>query len=288
MRRWLAGFALVMFGCASPPEVPPADSPTREVAATPVAAAPAEPPPSAAPSGAPAAHAAPNWTYAGDEGPAKWAQLSPDFTKCAGGAEQTPIDLPSTAANGAWLAPLAFTLPPISLALVHNGHTVQLNARGAGASLVANGKKVELVQFHTHVPSEHTVDKKGFDGEIHFVHEGEGKSLTVVGVLLKRGKENAALAPYFDHLPAGPTKEPVSVEGAKLDLSKIFPRKAAYFTYSGSLTTPPCSEGVRWYVLATPVEVSDAQLAKFRAAVPGDSNRPVQPLGARAVEAYRP
>ncbi len=280
---WVA--ALLLAGCGAPAEVPPADSPAREAVAPP----PAEsPPPAPQPSASASAHAAPHWGYAGDEGPTKWGSIATEFAKCSSGTEQTPIDLSTKAPKGASLTPLEFGLAPLPIALLNNGHTVQLTARGGGATLVAGGKRFELVQFHGHAPAEHTVDKKTFDGELHFVHEGEGGSLAVVGVLLKRGKENAALAPYFDHLPAAPTKEPTLVEGAKIDLSRILPAKAAYFAYSGSLTTPPCSEGVRWFVLATPIEVSDAQLAKFRAAVPGDSNRPIQPVGARTVEAYRP
>jgi carbonic anhydrase len=286
--RWLWVVACLVAGCGAPAEVPPADSPAREAVAPAAPSPPPSPSASAASSASAAAHPAPHWTYSGEEGPAKWGAIAPEFAKCSSGTEQTPIDLSAKAPKGAALAPLQFGLAPLPALLVNNGHTVQLSARGAGATLVAGGKKYELVQFHGHAPSEHTLDKKSFDGELHFVHEGEGGSLAVVGVLLKRGKENADLAPYFDHLPAAPTKDPVKVEGAKVDLSRILPAKAGYFAYTGSLTTPPCSEGVRWFVLATPVEVSEAQLAKFHAAVPGDSNRPVQPLGARAVEAFRP
>jgi carbonic anhydrase len=285
MRNLLFALSFVVVGCGGAP-VDPAESPVRTEpqAATP----PPEPTVTAAPAASAAAKPPAHWAYSGDEGPAKWGSLSPDYAKCASGGEQTPIDLAKATSRNAALAPLALQIKPFPAVFTHNGHTVQALAKGSGSTFTAGGKTYELVQLHLHEPAEHTVDKKAFDGELHLVHSDAQGALAVVGVFLKKGKENKALAPYFDHLPSAPNQEPVKAEGVMIDVASIFPQKAPYFTYSGSLTTPPCSEGVSWFVLTTPIEVSEAQLAKFRAAVPGDSNRPVLPIGARKVEQYRP
>jgi carbonic anhydrase len=144
------------------------------------------------------------------------------------------------------------------------------------------------VQFHLHSPAEHTIDGKKFDMELHLVHKSQAGNLTVVGMLLKKGKEIPALKAYWDNLPAKKTSDPQEVSGASVDLAAFIPKKAGYTTYPGSLTTPPCTEGVTWYVLAAPLEVSEAQVTKFQAATGGATNRPVQPLNGRAPAQFKP
>jgi carbonic anhydrase len=229
------------------------------------------------------AAAPPHWKYEGEEGPAHWGDLSADFATCKTGTSQTPIDLLSKKAEQAKKpAPLVFGYSKIPLKLKNNGHTVQVDAPD-GDTLTAAGDTWSLVQFHFHTPSEHTLDGKSFDGEVHFVHKNAKGQLAVVGVMLKKGKENAALAPIWDVLPTEVTKDAKTIEGKSVDVSSLLSTKAGYYGYSGSLTTPPCSEGVSWFVLATPVEVSEGQLKKFHEATHGDTNRPVQPLGGRTV-----
>jgi carbonic anhydrase len=262
---------------------PASNTPTTPASASASSAAPIA---SETASAAPSASAAPkplHWTYEGEEGPAHWGDLSAEFAACKTGTSQTPIDLVTKKAEAAKKpAPLAFGYAKMPLKLKNNGHTVQVDAPD-GATLTAAGDSWSLVQFHFHTPSEHSVDGKLADGEIHFVHKNAKGQLAVVGVMLKKGKENKALAPVWDAMPTEVTKDAKAIEGKTVDVSPLLSTKGGYYTYAGSLTTPPCSEGVTWIVLATPVEISPEQIKKFHEATHGDTNRPVQPLGSRVV-----
>lgn len=231
-------------------------------------------------------HPAVHWTYEGAEGPEHWGDLDPAWAVCKTGQGQTPIDLTKGAPSDISLGQLVFKYQPIPLEIVNNGHTIQVEVK-SDASLSAVGTKWKLVQFHAHASSEHTVDKKSFAFEIHFVHKNDKGNLAVVGVLFDVGKENVALAPYFDHAPKekGAAK---LIEGKSLDLGKIFGPKAAYYHYQGSLTTPPCTEGVEWFVLQEVQQISAAQLAKFTETEHGPTHRPVQALGKRDLAAFKP
>lgn len=258
------------------PAVGPAPEPSTSTSASEIASA------SAAPS-ASAPAAPPHWKYEGEEGPAHWGDLSPDFVTCKTGTSQAPIDLVTKKAEAAKKpAPLTFGYAKLPLKLKNNGHTVQVDAPD-GATLTANGETWNLVQLHFHTPSEHTMDGKPFDGEVHFVHKNDKGQLAVVGVMLKKGKENKALAPVWDALPTEVTKDSKAIDGKTVDVSPLLSTKGGYYTYAGSLTTPPCTEGVTWIVLATPVDISEGQIKKFHEATHGDTNRPVAPLGARTV-----
>jgi carbonic anhydrase len=224
------------------------------------------------------ADAHPHWAYTGDDGPADWGHLSPEFAACSSGTSQSPIDL--TGAVAAALPPLGIVMNPIPLALVNNGHTVQQDAP-PGSLLEVAGKHYDLVQFHVHHPSEHTVNGQAFPLEIHFVHRSDEGQLAVVGVLVQEGAANGALAPFFDHLPAHAGER--TEVATSLDPAGMLPADRTYFNYPGSLTTPPCSEGVTWYVMKTPTSASAAQIATFSAAFPLNA-RPAQPLGKRSLE----
>jgi carbonic anhydrase len=243
--------------------------------------------------GDPCAHAkpphTPHWTYAGHEGPAAWGSLSPEWSACKTGTKQAPIDLPSVApASGP--AALAFAYQPIPVLLRNNGHTLQADNSTPAHLLVGAppGERYELLQLHFHSPSEHTVDGAFFAMEMHLVHKNAAGALAVVGVLFKLGAENPALAALWQNAPAEPNKEPKRVEGPPLDLAALLPQKPAYHAYAGSLTTPPCTEGVSWYVLSPPLEVSEAQVFRFRELMHGPTNRPVQPRHERAVTRAAP
>jgi carbonic anhydrase len=222
------------------------------------------------------------WGYAGDGAPDKWGDLEPDFSVCKTGKTQTPIDLPSKAAKGPALKGLVFQYPTIPLTIFNNGHTVQVPNTGSG-TLAEGADRWDLLQFHFHSPSEHTVDGRAFDAELHLVHKNAKGELAVVGVFVRKGKENKALKAVFDNLPAEIGTDPKAVAGAKVDVKAILPPQTGYLTYGGSLTVPPCSEGVTWFVLKTPIEASAEQIAKFREVTHGDTSRPVQPLGDRTV-----
>ena len=186
-----------------------------------------------------AGHAAPHWSYTGNTGAEHWGELQPDFKVCQLGLEQTPIDLTSAMKGEA--ATVALDYKPLALRIVNNGHTIQVNA-DAGSSCMIGAAKFDLLQFHFHHPSEHLLAGKPFNLECHFVHKSAGGDLAVVGVFVKPGAKNAALQTIFDAMPMveGPEKRASGL----IDTAVLLPKSNSYFRYTGSLTTPPCSEGL--------------------------------------------
>jgi carbonic anhydrase len=218
-----------------------------------------------------------HWSYEGESGPEHWGDLSPDFAACAKGVEQSPVDIPAGAPVNP--ADIAFNYQPSAINIFNNGHTIQVNY-DQGSAITLDGMTYNLVQFHFHAASEHAVAGAHEPMEIHFVHRNAQGGLAVVGVLLKAGAENAAYAPVLQNLPAQ-TSQPAPVAGTTVDAAKLLPAQRDYWRYNGSLTTPPCSEGVKWLVMNTPVELSDAQIAAFTTIFKNDE-RPVQPFNSRA------
>ena len=218
-----------------------------------------------------------HWSYEGDTGPDHWGTLSPDFAACAKGVEQSPVDIPTTAPLNA--AGISFSYQPSALTIFNNGHTIQANY-DSGSSITLNGVRFDLVQFHFHAASEHAIGGQHEPMEIHFVHRNAQGELAVVGVLLKSGSENAAYVPIFQNLPPQ-ASQPAPVAGVSVDANQLLPAQHTYWRYNGSLTTPPCTEGVKWLVMNTPVEVSDAQVAAFNS-IFKNNERPVQPFNMRS------
>ena len=220
-----------------------------------------------------------HWEYEGKEGPEHWGELSKDYAACSLGQKQSPINI--TGATREKLPAIDFNYQPSPLKIINNGHTVQANyADGSGIKI---GNDVyKLVQFHVHSPSEEQIQGKSYDMVVHLVHKNDAGQLAVVGVLFEKGKENVALAPFVAEIPkqAGPEQ---TVAGVTVDAARLLPANKSYYTFEGSLTTPPCSEGVRWMVLKSPVQVSAAQLAAIKAVVHHNA-RPVQPLHGRVVK----
>jgi carbonic anhydrase len=178
------------------------------------------------------------------------------------------------------LPALQFQYSAAEPAWVNNGHTVQLNLP-EGSSLKVGERVFNLLQFHMHTPSEEAVGGKRFDMVAHFVHRDAQGQLGVVGVLFKRGKANPAWESVLAHLPrAGET---ITVANFKLDLPALLPTDLSYYAFDGSLTTPPCSEGVSWMVLKTPLTLSGAQLAAFRKLFAMNA-RPLQPGNGRVIQ----
>ncbi|HSD39837.1 MAG TPA: carbonic anhydrase family protein [Rhodocyclaceae bacterium] len=225
-----------------------------------------------------AAEHAPHWGYGGGHGPAKWGDMEADFATCKLGKEQSPIDIRS--AQKSALPALDFKYPDSGAEIVNNGHTIQVNLAEGGV-LNLDGVPYKLVQFHFHTPSEEKINGKAYPMEAHLVHQSADKNLAVVAVMLKEGKTNAALAPIFKNLPH--TEGGKTTLGANFSAAALLPAERGYFKYIGSLTTPPCSEGVRWQVLKQPLEVSKAQIAAFRKLYSMNA-RPVQPLNGRKLE----
>ncbi|MBL8863732.1 MAG: carbonic anhydrase family protein [Planctomycetes bacterium] len=228
-------------------------------------------------------HAA-GWSYAGDTGPAHWAELAPEYALARTGKRQSPIDiLPSRAAAQDGPA-FSVAYGPTTLEILNNGHTIEDDYHGGG-KLMVDGHTWSLAQFHFHSPSEHTIEGRHSPMELHLVHKDAAGKLAVLGVLIEEGADNAELARLWKHLPATPGRTE-HVEGESVDASKLLPASLASYRYSGSLTTPPCSEEVAWFVLQQPIQASRAQIDAFRKIVHGN-NRPTQPLNGRVVAACR-
>jgi len=217
-------------------------------------------------------------------GPAKWGTLAGNAT-CSTGKQQAPINLIVGAAKPQDLPNLVLGYKPSSLSMINNGHTVQMTYE-AGSTLGRVGTKDTwaLAQIHFHAPSEHTVDGTSYPLEIHLVHlDAAGKPAVVVAVFIRSGKENAALARAFQSLPAK-EGDKMARPGETIDAVAFLPADKTFFTYAGLLTTPPCTEGITWYVLKLPIEMSPAQIAAYtKLEHLGHTNRPIQSLGGRVV-----
>ena len=221
---------------------------------------------------------APHWSYQGELGPKAWGGIKPDFLKCANGTRQSPIDIRSGISVD--LEPIQFDYRASAFRVIDNGHTVQVNI-DPGNSIVTAGKRWELVQFHFHRPGEERIDGKSFEMSLHLVHKDADGRLAVVGLLLERGAAQPVVQTVWNNLPLEKGDE-VSTR-AVLDLNHLLPPDRGYYTYMGSLTTPPCSEGVLWMVMRTPVPVSPTQIDIFARLYPMNA-RPVQQASGRMIK----
>jgi carbonic anhydrase len=220
--------------------------------------------------------AAPHWTYEGEEGPEHWGELDESFAVCGAGKSQSPIDV--TTSEEQDLANISFHYQPSEVNIVNNGHTVQINY-DAGSYMELDGVRYDVAQFHYHAPSEHALNGKLFPAELHIVHKSADGTLAVVGVLLEAGARNDAFQPFVDNLPT--EKSDVKDAGVKINAAELLPAVQTTYRYSGSLTTPPCSEGVHWNLMNTPVEISSEQLHALETLFEEGNNRPIQPLNDR-------
>ena len=217
------------------------------------------------------------WGYEGDRGPAHWGSLDKAFSACTYGTEQSPINL--VAGAPADYPAVEFDYGPRSGTVMNNGHTIQVNVdRGSG--IVLDGTRYELLQFHFHRGSEHTVGGVQLPMEMHLVHRSGGGALAVVGVLLGEGAANDTLAPIWERLPRQANWAVALPEA--LEVAALLPAPRTAWRYRGSLTTPPCTEGVSWIVMTEPVTLSAAQIAAFGAIYPRNF-RPVQPRNRRTL-----
>lgn len=218
------------------------------------------------------------WTYEGRTGPAAWGSLSPDFAVCESGTMQSPVNL--DAARTTPLPGPEFRYAAAPLEVANLGHTLQVNF-APGSTMLLGGETYQLLQYHFHTPAEHLLRGQRFPMAAHLVHRNAAGGLAVVGVLIREGAENAALRSLWSHLPVvqGQVhRDPATA----LSAAALLPRDQANFRYPGSLTTPPCTEGVQWIVMAEPIEMSRAQIAAIRNII-HTTARPVQPLGTRTL-----
>jgi carbonic anhydrase len=251
-----------------------AAAPALPAASAPAGAAAPKRPRTASPAARPT-----HWDYEGPGGPEHWGTMKPEFAKCATGARQSPIDIRD--GIRVQLDPVQFDYKPSAFRVVDTGHTVQVNLV-AGGSIEVMGRRFELRQFHFHRPSEERIDGRLFDMVAHLVHQdGEGR-LAVVAVLLDRGSAQPIVQTVWNNLPLEKGDE-VAARGT-IDLNALLPGERSYFTYMGSLTTPPCSEGVLWMVMKSPVPVSAEQISIFARLYPMNA-RPVQSASGRLIKA---
>ncbi len=220
-----------------------------------------------------------NWSYEGHTGPKYWGDLNKKFLMCKIGKNQSPIDINKKDLIKACLKPLKLEYNSKAKYVVNNGHTIKVSINN-GSYLYVDGKKFELKQFHFHTPSENTVEGKNYPMEAHLVHISKNGEIAVIGVMFKVGKENKALKKFQNSLCKTVGKE--KTIKAYLNPSELLPKNRDYYRFSGSLTTPPCTEGVRWYVYKEAVEMSKEQLKIF-SDIMGKNNRPTQPINARKV-----
>lgn len=215
------------------------------------------------------------WKYSGDLGPDKWGELAADFEKCQGGNQQSPINFQTVTPSDRDM-PVEFHYRDMSLSWGFNGHTLQADL-SSGSYINFEKKRYQLIQFHFHTPSEHTVHGEAYPAELHLVHKDSTGKLAVIGLLIKAGDENDALQDLVEKLPRTPGKT-AKISGFSPD--RILPAQGFYYSYRGSLTTPPCSEEVRWIVMKQPIEMSSRQLASL-SNIMGSNARPVQALNGR-------
>lgn len=227
-----------------------------------------------------------HWSYEAADGPAKWASLSPAYATCGSGKSQSPVDLtPANAKGDSSIVKLAYNMTALRMThyeqvddIIDNGHTIQISVV-EGGSLTTTKDNYELKQFHFHTPSEHTLDGKHYPMEVHFVHQSKAGNLAVIGMFVEEGADNTELAKLLNHLPAA-KGESVHRPDVTLNPAAHLPSELPSLNYSGSLTTPPCSEGVEWFVHRHPRSAGKAQIAAIAERI-GSNNRPVQPINGR-------
>lgn len=217
-----------------------------------------------------------HWEYSGAAGPDQWGELDHEFETCGTGTSQSPIDLPPVADTSAQ-EPITISSHTTTADAVDTGHTIQLKPGTESSEVAWGGAEYELGQVHFHVPSEHTLGGELAAAEFHFVHETDDGELLVLGVLATEGAASAAWQPFVDG-----SADPESTDLA-LDVGTMLPAGRDFTAYEGSLTTPPCTEGVHWIVFSSPVELSAEQIAVLDEASHGHNARPVQPLGDRSL-----
>ena len=218
------------------------------------------------------------WSYEGTTGPANWGKLTPDNLMCEMGRNQAPINIEGVLDTAAQPLQPSYAAP--GKEIVNNGHTVQVDFE-PGNTLVVDDVTFTLKQMHFHAPSENQIAGQSFPMEAHFVHADAAGNLLVVALMFKEGGAHSALSKVWNALPQDPG--PAKPLPNAVTPMTFMPKTMDYYRFSGSLTTPPCSEGVRWLVLKSPVSASKTQIEAFEHAIGHHNNRPVQPLNGRVI-----
>jgi carbonic anhydrase len=221
------------------------------------------------------------WGYQGAIGPDHWGALAPEYAAC-NGKEQSPIDIRET--KKASLPPLRFDYKSGPLAIDNNGLTIRVNypPGRSGDFLIVGDTRYQLVQFHFHRPSEEYIGGKQYPMVLHLVHKSSDGKIAIVAVMVNPGNANTTVQQLWDHMPMTPGPDQL-IPGVEVNPATLVPQSTAYYTYEGSLTAPPCTEGITWIVLKMPIEISPAQIEAFAKLFPHDV-RPTQPLNGRVVQ----
>ena len=220
----------------------------------------------------------PHWGYSGEEGPDHWGELDPAYEICAKGLNQSPINL--TGFIEAELEPITFEYSGLVTEVVNNGHSIQANY-AAGSTIKAAGRTFELKQFHFHSPSENHIDGKEFPLEAHFVHVDTEGHIAVIGVMFEIGEENPGLRKLWKQMPEEEGTRAAMATQVRAD--ELLPADRDYYRFNGSLTTPPCTEGVYWFMMKNYLTASREQVEQFTRVMGHPDNRPIQPTDARPV-----
>jgi carbonic anhydrase len=227
------------------------------------------------------------WSYEGAIGAEHWSDLDPDYAACSAGKQQSPVDIRDAKKTDLPALRFEYKSGPLKY-LINNGYTIRVNyydAPGTGNFLMVGGKRYHLTQFHFHRPSEEYINGKPYDMVVHLMHESSDGTVAGIAVLLKTGGANSTIQKIWGHMPSTERKEE-AIAGVEVNPAGLLPKKISYYTYMGSLTAPPCTEGVTWFVLKTPVDVSAEQINAFAKLYPHDV-RPVQPRNGRVVKESR-
>ncbi len=220
----------------------------------------------------------PSWSYGGAANPTRWAELSPDFATCELGKDQSPINITGVVKGKP--SQISFNYESTPLVVVNNGHTIQVNY-APGSTVTIDGEEYTLLQFHFHTPSEHTIDGNASAMELHLVHRNAAGKLAVVGILIKEGAANPMISKVWQNIPT--TGKTQILKDSVINAVDLLPKSKSYFSYTGSLTTPPCSEGVKWNLLVEPMTLSEVQINEYGNIYQVDA-RPIQSANGRVIE----
>jgi carbonic anhydrase len=221
-----------------------------------------------------------HWSYEGETGPDSWGKLKPEYSMCASGTRQSPIHIDQRMTLQGPAEMIQFDYQPSGATVVNNGRTIQVDVEGDN-SMTVRGSNYKLVQFHFHHPSEERINNKTYAMSVHLVHRNQEGQLAILAVLFDTGPANALIHKVWTYMPLD-KNDAVRVPPGQLDLNQVLPKDMRYFQFLGSLTTPPCTEGVLWMILKQPATLSPEQLKLFGQIYPNNV-RPIQPLNDRAV-----
>jgi len=221
-----------------------------------------------------------HWSYEGEGGPQNWGKLKPEFSACALGKRQTPINIEDAATLHGPAEALQFNYNPSGGSVVNNGHTIQVDLQGDN-SMTVRGMNYRLVQFHFHTPSEEQVNYRASAMVAHLVHKSADGQLAVVAVLMDAGQPNPVINTVWTYMPLD-VNDRVRLPAESIDLNDFLPKDQRYYQFMGSLTTPPCTENVLWNVIKQPAQISKEQIRLFQQLYPANA-RPIQPVNNRPI-----